>query len=132
MLAPLRKLGKRRWQGGNSIDSPIGLNPNLIGLCAEHAVATTLYLRSPALRYCAALQMLPALSLALASVMPGRTRKVGNHPWLLVSMIGSMVVNGAIDVVEGRRSTPWGSQALKCYLSISYENCEATLQCSLR
>ena len=58
-----------------------------------------LYAPPPGLRYIAALLMLPAFSLALASVIPGRIRTAAQHPPLLATMLWALahlLTNGSV------------------------------------
>jgi len=67
-------LGTRTWQGIYSVASLIGLYLLVTGYGAARASDAVLYATPPAFHYIAALLMLPAFSLALASIIPGRIR----------------------------------------------------------
>ena len=67
--------------------------------CTARASAAVLYATPPELRYVAALLMLPAFSLALASVIPGRIRTAAQHPLLLATMLWAaahLLTNGSV------------------------------------
>ncbi len=92
------RLGKRTWQGIYSVASLIGLYLLVSGYGAARASDAVLYATPPELRYIAALLMLPAFSLALASVIPGRIRAAAQHPLLLATMLWAaahLLTNGS-------------------------------------
>ena len=93
------RLGKRMWQGIYSIASLIGLYLLVTGYGAARASDAVLYATPPEFRYIAALLMLPAFSLALASVIPGRIRTAAQHPLLLATMLWAaahLLTNGSV------------------------------------
>ena len=93
------RLGKRTWQGIYSVASLIGFYLLVTGYGAARASAAVLYATPPELRYIAALLMLPAFSLALASVIPGRIRTAAQHPLLLATMLWAaahLLTNGSV------------------------------------
>ena len=93
------RLGKRTWQGIYSVASLIGFYLLVTGYGAARASTTVLYVTPPAFRYIAALLMLPAFSLALASVIPGRIRTAAQHPLLLATMLWAaahLLTNGSV------------------------------------
>lgn len=93
------RLGTRTWQGIYSIAAIAGLYLLVSGYGAARASDTVLYVTPPWLRYVAALLMLPAFSLALASVVPGRIRTAAQHPLLLATMLWAaahLLTNGNV------------------------------------
>ena len=93
------RLGKRAWQGIYSVASLIGFYLLVTGYGAARASTAVLYATPPAFRYIAALLMLPAFSLALASVIPGRIRTAAQHPLLLATMLWAaahLLTNGSV------------------------------------
>ena len=92
------RLGTRAWQGIYSVASLIGFYLLVTGYGAAQASTAVLYAAPPAFRYIAALLMLPAFSLALASVIPGRIRTAAQHPLLLATMlwaVAHLLTNGS-------------------------------------
>ncbi len=93
------RLGKRTWQGIYSVASLIGLYLLVTGYGAARASDAVLYATPPEFLYIAALLMLPAFSLALASVIPGRIRTAAQHPLLLATMLWAaahLLTNGSV------------------------------------
>jgi uncharacterized membrane protein len=93
------RLGKRTWQGIYSIAALVGFYLLVTGYGAARASTTVLYITPPAFRYIAALLMLPAFSLALASVIPGRIRAAAQHSLLLATMLWAaahLLTNGSV------------------------------------
>ncbi len=93
------RLGTRTWQGIYSVASLIGFYLLVTGYGAARASDAVLYATPPAFRYIAALLMLPAFSLALASVIPGRIRTAAQHPLLLATMlwaVAHLLTNGSV------------------------------------
>lgn len=93
------RLGKRTWQGIYSVASLIGLYLLVTGYGAARASDAVMYATSPELRYIAAFLMLPAFSLALASVIPGRIRTAAQHPLLLATILWAaahLLTNGSV------------------------------------
>jgi uncharacterized membrane protein len=93
------RLGTRTWQGVYSIAAIAGLYLLVSGYGAARVSDAVLYATPPAFRYIAALLMLPAFSLALASVIPGRIRTAAKHPLLLATMLWAaahLLTNGSV------------------------------------
>lgn len=93
------RLGTTTWQGIYSIAALAGLYLLVSGYGAARASDAVLYATPPAFRYVAALLMLPAFSLALASVIPGRIRTAAKHPLLLATMlwaVAHLLTNGNV------------------------------------
>ena len=93
------RLGTRTWQGIYSIAALAGLYLLVSGYGAARASDAVLYATPPWFRYVAALLMLPAFSLALASVIPGRIRTAAQHPLLLATMLWAaahLLTNGNV------------------------------------
>ena len=93
------RLGTRAWQGIYSVASLIGFYLLVTGYGAAQASTAVLYATPPAFRYVAALLMLPAFSLAHASVIPGRIRTAAQHPLLLATMlwaVAHLLTNGSV------------------------------------
>jgi len=93
------RLGTRTWQGIYSIAALVGLYLLVAGYGAARASDAVLYATPPEFRYIAALLMLPAFSLALASVIPGRIRTAAQHPLLLATMlwaVAHLLTNGSV------------------------------------
>lgn len=93
------RLGSRAWQGVYSIAALLGFYLLVTGYGAARASAAVLYVSPPWFRYIAALVMLPAFTLALASVLPGRIRARTQHPLLLATMlwaVAHLLTNGGV------------------------------------
>jgi uncharacterized membrane protein len=94
-----RRLGTRTWQGIYSIASLLGFFLLVSGYRATRASAAVLYVSPVWCRYIAALLMLPAFTLALASVLPGRIKARVQHPLLLATMLWALahlLTNGSV------------------------------------
>ena len=81
------RLGPRAWQLVYSIVALLGFYLLVTGYGDARATAAVLYVAPSWLRYVAALLMLPAFTLALASVLPGRIRAVSRHPLILATLL---------------------------------------------
>ncbi len=93
------RLGKRTWQGIYSIAALAGIYLLVSGYGAARASDAVLYATPSAFRTIAALLMLPAFSLVLASVIPGRIRTAAQHPLLLATMLWAaahLLTNGSV------------------------------------
>jgi uncharacterized membrane protein len=93
------RLGTRTWQGLYSLVALAGFYLLVSGYGVARPVATVLYVTPSWLRYAAALLMLPAFTLALASVLPGRIRARAGHPLLLATMLWAaahLLTNGSL------------------------------------
>jgi uncharacterized membrane protein len=93
------RLGTRRWQGLYTIASFVGLYLLITGYGAARAGAEVLYVTPAWLRYVAALLMLPAFTLALASVLPGRIQARVRHPLLEATKtwaLAHLLTNGSV------------------------------------
>jgi uncharacterized membrane protein len=92
------RLGKMAWQGIYAVVAAIGLYLLVTGYGSARVGAETMYVSPPWLRYVAALLMLPAFTLALASVLPGRIRSAAKHPLLLATLlwaVAHLLTNGS-------------------------------------
>ena len=93
------RLGTRTWQALYSIAALIGFYLLVTGYGAARASAAVMYTSPPWFRYLAALLMLPAFTLALASVLPGRVAVAARHPLLLASTlwaVAHLLTNGSV------------------------------------
>jgi uncharacterized membrane protein len=81
------RLGPRAWQFVYSIIALLGFYLLVTGYGAARTTVAVLYVAPPWLRYVAALLMLPAFTLALASVLPGRIRALSRHPLLVATLL---------------------------------------------
>lgn len=93
------RLGSRTWQGIYSVIALVGFYLLVTGYGAARSSATVLYASPSWLRYLAALLMLPAFALALASVLPGLVRDRAGHPLLLATMLWAaahLLTNGSV------------------------------------
>ncbi len=91
------RLGSRVWQGIYSVIALLGFYLLITGYGAARLSAAVLYETPSWLRYVAAFLMLPAFSLALASVLPGRIRARAGHPLLLATVlwaVAHLLTNG--------------------------------------
>ena len=97
------RLGARIWQAAYSILAALGIYLLVSGYGAARPVAAVLYAPPPWLHYVAAALMLPAFTLALASVLTGRIRMRVGHPLLVATMlwaVAHLLTNGsAADVL---------------------------------
>ena len=94
-----QRLGTRAWQGIYSIASLLGFFLLVSGYRATRASAAVLYVSPAWCRYVAILLMLPAFTLALASVLPGRIKARTQHPLVLATMLWSLahlLANGSV------------------------------------
>jgi uncharacterized membrane protein len=85
-----QRLGTRAWQGIYSIASLLGFYLLVAGYRATHGFAAVLYVSPAWSHYIAAVLMLPAFTLALASVLPGRIKTRAKHPLLLATLLWSL------------------------------------------
>ncbi len=93
------KLGTRAWQGIYSVAALAGFYLIVSGYGAARSSAALVYAPPEALRYVAAVLMLPFFPLALASVFSGRIRARTQHPLLLSAMLWSvahLLTNGSV------------------------------------
>ena len=93
------RLGRLTWQGVYSVIALVGFYLLVTGYGAARSSAAVLYAPPSWLRYVAALLMLPAFVLALASVLPGRIRDRAGHPLLLATMlwaVAHLLTNGGL------------------------------------
>jgi uncharacterized membrane protein len=93
------RLGPRAWQLVYSIIALLGFYLLVAGYGAARAAAAVLYVAPTWLRYVAALLMLPAFTLALASVLPGRIRALSRHPLLVSTLlwaVAHLLTNGSV------------------------------------
>jgi uncharacterized membrane protein len=93
------RLGAGTWKGIYSVIALIGFYWLVTGYGAARAFAAVLYVPPPSLRYVAALLMLPAFTLALASLLPGRIKARARHPLLVATMlwaVAHLLTNGSV------------------------------------
>src|SRR5688572_1632541 len=93
------RLGPRAWQLVYSIIALLGFYLLVAGYGAARATSAVLYVAPSWLRYVAALLMLPAFTLALASVLPGRIRALSRHPLLVATLLWAaahLLTNGRV------------------------------------
>jgi uncharacterized membrane protein len=93
------RLGSRAWQGIYSVVSAVGLYLIIAGYGAARQVAEVLYVPPTWFRYVAALLMLPAFTLALSSVLPGRIQARAKHPLLAATKlwaVAHLLTNGSV------------------------------------
>ena len=93
------RLGPRAWQFVYSIVALLGFYLLVTGYGAARATSAVLYVAPFWLGYVAALLMLPAFTLALASVLPGRIRALSRHPLLVATLfwaIAHLLTNGSV------------------------------------
>jgi uncharacterized membrane protein len=93
------RLGAGTWKGIYSVIALIGFYWLVTGYGAVRAFAAVLYVPPPSLRYVAALLMLPAFTLALASLLPGRIKARARHPLLVATMlwaVAHLLTNGSV------------------------------------
>jgi uncharacterized membrane protein len=84
------RVGLRAWRGIYSLAAAVGLFLLISGYGAARAADRLWYVTPPTFRYLAAILMLPALTLALASVFRGRISARAKHPLLLATMLWSV------------------------------------------
>ena len=92
------RLGRGGWQGLYSLVSVIGLYLLITGYGAARPAAEVLYVSPAWLKYVAALLMLPAFTLALASVLPGRIHARARYPLLVATKlwaVAHLLTNGS-------------------------------------
>ena len=97
--AKLPSGGPRAWQLVYSIIALLGFYLLVTGYGAARATAVVLYVAPPWLRFVAAVLMLPAFTLALASVLPGRIRALSRHPLLVATLfwaVAHLLTNGDV------------------------------------
>jgi len=95
----VERVGTGAWRRYYSIAAAVGLYLLISGYGAARGTDGFLYVTPPAFRYLAALLMLPAFALALASVFRGRISARAKHPLLLATMLWSvahLLTNGAM------------------------------------
>ena len=93
------RLGIRAWRLSYSIAAAIGLYLLISGYGAARGEDGLLYATPYAFRYLAAILMLPAFALALASVFRGRIAARAKHPLLVATMLWSIahvITNGMV------------------------------------
>lgn len=81
------RLGRGGWQGLYSVAALVGFYLLVAGYGEARVSAPLLYAPPLWSSYVAALLMLPAFTLALASVLPGRIRIRARHPLLLATIL---------------------------------------------
>jgi uncharacterized membrane protein len=84
------RVGLRAWRGIYSLAAAVGLYLLIAGYGAARAADRLWYATPPTFRVLAALLMLPAFTLALASVFRGRISARAKHPLLLATMLWSV------------------------------------------
>ena len=95
----VERVGTGAWRRYYSIAAAVGLYLLISGYGAARGTDGFLYVTPPAFRYLAALLMLPAFALALASVFRGRISARAKHPLLLATILWSvahLLTNGAM------------------------------------
>jgi uncharacterized membrane protein len=93
------RLGARIWQALYSVVSLIGFYVLVTGFGQARVDAAVLYVPPHWLKYLAALLMLPAFTLALASVLPGRIQVRARHPLLAATKLWAfahLLTNGSV------------------------------------
>src|SRR5262245_13147558 len=93
------RVGIQAWRGIYSLAAGVGLYLLITGYGAARKVDSVWYVTPPTFRYLAAILMLPALTLALASVFRGRISARAKHPLLLATMLWSvahLLTNGTM------------------------------------
>jgi uncharacterized membrane protein len=93
------RLGIRAWRLLYSIGAAVGLYLLISGYGAARGEDSLLYVTPSAFRYLAAILMLPAFTLALASVFRGRISARAKHPLLVATMLWSaahVMTNGTV------------------------------------
>ena len=95
----VERLGTRAWQGIYSIAALLGFYLLISGYGAARVSAAVLYVPPAWLHYVAAVLMLPAFTLGLASVLPGRIKNRTQHPLVLAAMlwaVAHLLTNGSV------------------------------------
>ena len=93
------RLGPRAWQLVYSIIALLCFYLLVTGYGAARATVAVVYVAPSWLLYVAALLMLPAFTLALASVLPGRIRALSRHPLLVATLlwaVAHLLTNGGV------------------------------------
>ena len=93
------RLGRRAWQRIYSIAAILGFYLLISGYAAARVADAVLYVPPVWFRYIAALLMLPAFTLAFASVLAGRIKARTQHPLLLATMlwaVAHLLTNGSV------------------------------------
>jgi uncharacterized membrane protein len=86
----VERVGLRDWRRYYSIAAAVGLYLLIAGYGAARGEDRVLYVTPAAFRYLAAILMLPAFTLALASVFRGRISARAKHPLLVATMLWSV------------------------------------------
>jgi len=97
--AMLGRLGERAWKGLFTLGSIAGFLMLVHGYGLARADAAILYTPPAALRYLAALLMLPVFPLLLATYLPGRIKAAVKHPTLTATKswaLAHLLVNGSV------------------------------------
>ena len=97
--ATMARLGTRGWKLLITMVSIAGLAMLVYGYGLARADAPVLYAPPPALRYVAALLMLPVFPLLLATYLPGRIKAAVKHPMLTATKawaLAHLLVNGGV------------------------------------
>lgn len=84
------RVGAGLWQAVYSIASLVGFYLIVTGYGNARLVAEVLYVPPLWLHYVAALLMLPAFTLALASLLPGRIQARTRHPLLIATKLWAL------------------------------------------
>jgi uncharacterized membrane protein len=95
----VERVGLRVWRRYYSIAAAVGLYLLIAGYGAARGEDRVLYVTPAAFRYLAAILMLPAFTLALASVFRGRISARAKHPLLVATMLWSVahvLTNGTV------------------------------------
>src|SRR4029453_6175297 len=95
----VERVGLRAWRRYYSIAAAVGLYLLIAGYGAARGADRMLYVTPAAFRYLAAILMLPAFTLALASVFRGRISARAKHPLLVATMLWSVahiMTNGTV------------------------------------
>ena len=95
----VERLGTRAWQGIYSVAALLGFYLLISGYGAARVSAAVLYVSPAWLHYVAAVLMLPAFTLGLASVLPGRIKNRTQHPLVLAAMlwaVAHLLTNGSV------------------------------------
>ena len=97
--ATMARLGTRGWKLLITLVSIAGFAMLVYGYGVARADAPVLYAPPPALRYVAALLMLPVFPLLLATYLPGRIKAAVKHPMLTATKawaLAHLLVNGGL------------------------------------
>ncbi len=93
------RLGRGGWQAVYSVASLAGFYLIVTGYGAARPLVDVLYVTPAWLRYVAAVLMLPAFTLALASLLPGRIQTQARHPLLVATKlwaVAHLLTNGSV------------------------------------